>query len=159
MKLYEIDAQQREIDELLAANDGVLPDDFGSLLELNDEAWRTKLTGYAKAIKAYTAESKAFADEIKALQARKKTIDTRVAWLKSQASASMQVREVSELGDVHKLLFTKSKSVEVASVDDLPSDYIKVTTEADKTAIGKALKAGHEVAGATLVTNQNLQVR
>lgn len=159
MKLYEIDAQQAEIEQLLAANDGVLPDDIGDLLELNNEQWRAKLTGYAQAIKTYNAESKAFADEIKALQARKKTVDTRAQWLKGRAEKSMLAREVDAIDGVHALSFRESTALDVFDESAIPSDYMKMTTAPDKTAITKAIKAGNDIAGAKLVTNQNLQVK
>ena len=61
--------------------------------------------------------------------------------------------------ELFKLSYRKSDSVNVIDLDAVPDEYKKITIAADKTAIKKAIKEGAEVAGAELVTNQNLQIR
>ena len=51
-----------------------------------------------------------------------------------------------------------SVSVNVTSVEDLTSDYCKVSKVADKKAIAAALKAGKVVTGAELVSRQSFTV-
>ena len=61
----------------------------------------------------------------------------------------------------HKVSLRKAPpSVEVFDQDQLPSDYIRVKCEPDKTAIKAALKAGEEVPGARLADpTTSIQVR
>ena len=50
-----------------------------------------------------------------------------------------------------------------ASIDEkaLPADFVveTVTTKPDKTAIKKAIQAGEDVTGASLVENRNIQIK
>ena len=50
-----------------------------------------------------------------------------------------------------RMRVTTSKRVEVTDATALGAEYVRTTTTPDKSAIGKALKAGQQVAGAVLV--------
>ena len=54
-------------------------------------------------------------------------------------------------GRMARMRVTTSKRVEVTDATALGAEYVRTTTTPDKTAIGKALKAGQQVAGAVLV--------
>lgn len=71
--------------------------------------------------------------------------------------ASVKALEIAHPGQTkwelaeHKVSLRKNApSVEVFDQEQLPSDYIRVKCEPDKTAIKAALKAGNEVPGARL---------
>ena len=57
--------------------------------------------------------------------------------------------------------FRKSTRVEVVNLDLVPEEYIKteIKKSANKTAIGKLLKADQAVPGCELIVNHNLQIK
>lgn len=64
--------------------------------------------------------------------------------------------------DFVTLSWRKSEAVDIAVTPEfLPEEFqrVKTTVEADKTGIKAALKAGGVIAGAKLVTKQNLQIK
>ena len=60
-----------------------------------------------------------------------------------------------------RVSFRKSVSVNIEDEGALPADFIveTVSTKPDKTAIKKAIQAGQEIAGATLIENRNIQIK
>lgn len=60
-----------------------------------------------------------------------------------------------------KISYRKSDSVNIENIDIIPKEFIKEKVEisADKTEIKKAIKNGHSVDGAILVTNLNMQIK
>lgn len=62
----------------------------------------------------------------------------------------------------HEFKFRKSTAVIVTNLDIIPESLRRLIPEryeADKTAIAKELKAGHEIDGAYLEVRSNLQIR
>ena len=57
--------------------------------------------------------------------------------------------------------YRKSTNVEVADIELLPNDYKKsiTTVSADKVELAKALMAGEIINGATLIENNNIQIK
>lgn len=158
MSLYDIDAELLEL--LAKVENGEEVESVAALLELNEQEHTAKLTGYAYAIQSYKAESSAYADEIKRLQARKKTCDNHVTWLKDRTLQSMTNRGIEKMkAGTLQLSHKQTQAVEVSDVGALPSDLVKVTTVGDKTAIKAAIKRGDDVQGATIVTNHSLGLR
>jgi len=60
----------------------------------------------------------------------------------------------------HELTSRKSQAVEIADEDALPSEWLalKTTSQPDKAAIKKALKAGHLIPGAQLVSRRSWRI-
>ena len=59
------------------------------------------------------------------------------------------------------ITYRKSTAVDIIDIEKLPEEYCKTVTSvsADKVEIGKALKSGATVNGATLVENNNIQIK
>jgi hypothetical protein len=101
---------------------------------------------------AYKAEKDAFADKQKRAEAKanglKKYLDSALNGSKFE---TIKVN----------ISYRKSTSVDVLDMDKLPEQYKKsvTTVSADKTEIGKALKSGVAVDGATLIESNNIQVK
>lgn len=55
----------------------------------------------------------------------------------------------------------KSESINIENFEVIPKDFLKITekVEPDKTAIKKAIKAGEEIEGCSLVEKINLQIK
>jgi hypothetical protein len=60
----------------------------------------------------------------------------------------------------HELTSRKSQAVEIADDDALPSEWlaIKTTSQPDKAAIKEALKAGHLIPGAQLISRRSWRI-
>lgn len=115
--------------------------------------------------------------EIQKLQLRKKMIQEKNEKINKLLGLLLN-HEKFETSKV-KLSFRKSSSVEIVNetaipekfkkrslemnFDDVPKELrdkaIKDTTKVSKTEIGKELKAGNHVEGATLIIKKNLQVK
>lgn len=153
MNLYEINAQiyncvDNETGEVLDIE----------LLEQLSLTRETKLENTSLWVKNMRAESKALADEIKTLQARKKTLDNRCKSIKDYLLCNLN-GESFKTSKV-AITFRKSSSVEVENVYSLNENFIKHTEpEPDKTAIKNAIKSGEQVTGATLVENISITIK
>lgn len=115
----------------------------------NVALWYKNLVSQAEALKS---EEKSFAE-------RRKTVENRANSLKSLLERELKGNKFSTVKAA--ISFRKSTAVNIVDESLLPSDYLKVqtVTSVDKVEIGKALKAGIEVSGATLVENSNIQIK
>ena len=68
---------------------------------------------------------------------------------------------VTTTTETARISFRKSIQVQIDDEAALPADYVTttVTTKPDKTAIKKAIQAGEDVTGASLVENRNIQIK
>ena len=61
----------------------------------------------------------------------------------------------------HELTSRKSQAVEIDDEDALPAEWLalKTTSQPDKAAIKEALKAGHPIPGAQLISRRSWRIR
>lgn len=163
MNLYEIQSEIYYIlENLVDLETGEISEEAIEQLRELSEAYELKLENVACYIKSLEAEQKAIKEEIASLQARAKTKEKKAERLREYIAEVMKADGREKLETSRAVLsFRKSEAVEVADVEKLPAIYLRVKTEysADKKALKEALKAGEEIAGATLVTKQNLQIK
>lgn len=153
MTLYDIDAAILEcVDE-----------ETGEIVDVEKleklELERNKMIeNVAFWVKDYQSHSKRFQEEIDKLREKKATADRNVERLKCYLQNTL-------CGDKFKtslvsIYYKSSESVEVPDVSVLPEWAIRVKEpEAKKDDIKKALKAGKEVPGATLIKNTSIVIR
>lgn len=152
--LYEI---KKEILDTIDLETGEIidTDKFNNLqIEFNDKIenialWYKNLLSEAA---AYKAEKEVFAH-------KQKTAENKAESLKKYLDSALGGRKFNTVKvDV---TYRKSTSVYVEDVEKLLGEYKKsvITISADKTAIGKALKSGELVQGASLVENNNIQIK
>lgn len=153
MRLYEIDEAilsciDTETGEILDADKlNALQIEREEKLE-NVALWIKDLTAEAAALKA---EKQAFADRQKAAENKAESLKK---WLtEALAGEKFKTTKVA-------VSFRKTKSVQVEDIWKLDDSYVKYAEPtADKAAIKKAIEAGQEVAGATLVENVSISVK
>lgn len=166
--LYEIAAKYR------AALDGVVIDpvtgEVAGLDELNavEGELNEKVEGIATYIKELLAMSKAMKQEEDTLAERRKTIENRVAKLKDYISYQMSaVGKTKVETATAAVTLRKSKSVDIpneaafvkwAETSGLDS-LISQKTTANKTEIKKALDAGMDIVGASLVEKTSISIK
>ena len=153
MRLYEID---EEILSCIDADTGeILDADKLNALQIEREEklenvalWIKNLKSDAEALKA---EKQAFADRQKAAENKAESLKK---WLtEALAGEKFKTTRVA-------VSFRKTKSVQVEDIWKLDDSFVKYAEPtADKAAIKKAIEAGQEVAGATLVENVSISVK
>ena len=97
------------------------------------------------------AEKQAFAERQKAAESKAESLKK---WLtEALAGEKFKTTKVA-------VSFRKTKSVQVADIWQLDDSYVKYAEPtADKAAIKKAIEAGQEVTGATLVENVSCSIK
>jgi len=90
--------------------------------------------------------------EIKRLQDRKKVMTNAKDRLKEYLRFNMEATGIKKIeSPLFNITLIKARDIVLISDEsELPSDYTRTTIAADKTLIGKALKDGYAVPGASL---------
>ena len=153
MRLYEIDEAilsciDTETGEILDADKlNALQIEREEKLE-NVALWIKNLKSDAEALKA---EKQAFVDRQKAAENKAESLKK---WLtEALAGEKFKTTRVA-------VSFRKTKSVQVADIFALDNSFLKYAEPTpDKVAIKKAIEAGQQVAGATLVENVSCSVK
>jgi hypothetical protein len=153
MKLYEID------EAILACIDQetgeIIDPEQLDALQIERE---TKLENVALWIKDLTAEAAALKAEKQAFAERQKAAETKAESLKNWLSHALAGEKFKTTRVA--VSFRKTKSVQVSDIWALDESFIKYAEPtADKAAIKKAIEAGQEVNGATLVESLSLSVK
>lgn len=122
-----------------------------------------KVDAFAQFLKIQTATADACKKEALRLTSKAKTAENRIAWLKAKYLDIMQANGLKKVqGNAYTLSVRESETVAIPlNVSALPEVFIrrKETSEADKSIIKEALKAGLEVPGCELRKSYSLQIR
>ena len=159
--LYKINAEYMELFGRIEMAEGVLTPELEEELIIKKSELEVKSIAYVEVIKQRESFNDRIDEEIKRLQAMKKSNDTLVSKLKSNLLQAVSIFGNYEAGFL-KIGTRKSKQVVVDyDVNDLPKQYktVKVTETADKVAIKKAIESGETVYGCRLVENVNLTIK
>ena len=120
-----------------------------------------KLEAYVNVQKTLEAEYAAHKAEKDRHDARMKTIANRIEKLKAAQLDFMKAAQITRAkAGTFDLAIRASKAVEITDESKIPTQYIVLQPpKFDKTAIGKALKAGETVEGASLVEHESVVAR
>ena len=119
-----------------------------------------KITNIVHFIKNLEADAEAFKKVMDDFKSRKDSAEKKAESLRKYLENYMNGETFESEDKTAKIAYRKSESVEVSDIWLIPEEYKKYKEpEADKTAIKKAIKEGHEVEGAKLVTKMNMQVK
>ena len=162
--LYDI---EKKIEEIITAG-FIIDEETGEImfdhsdLERLEGDYKEKVENIACYDKSLIAMANAIGDEIKALQARKKTLERKSERLEQYLAESLNAREIAKIETARaRVSFRKSNSVEIIDEEKIDGKYKKevVETKVDKKLLMQDLKQGAEIEGARLVTNQNIQIK
>jgi hypothetical protein len=157
MNLYEINEQLLELIEAREyAEDSLeLEEAITELKMIRGD----KIENIALYIKSLKADSEAIKAEEKKLAERRKAVDNKADRLQNYLQAMLNGDKFSTARCV--VSYRKSVSVDVPNVDDIPLSFQRVEKKisADKTAIKKAIQAGENVHGASLIEKQNIVIK
>lgn len=120
----------------------------------------------AESVACYIKNLEAFIGSLKteesSLAERRKSAERKVDNMKKYLTSCLDAagRDKVETAKV-RVSFRKSVAVNIEDEGALPADFIvkTVSTKPDKTAIKKAIQAGQEIAGTTLIENRNIQIK
>lgn len=158
--LYEID---RQIEEQLAIifdsvnDDGEITVSMDTL-ECLKLAKEEKIENIALYIKNLRAEAKAIKEEEETLTKRRRALDSKATKLEDYLMSHLDREEKFKTARC-SIGFRLSHKVSIFDEDSIPSEFLRVKTEPDKTAISEALKQGKGVSGAEMVDNYSLQIK
>lgn len=162
VSLYEISA------DFLKALDGLEVDEETGEIKNFDavESLNAQFEEKAESVACYIKNLAAFADDLKAeedtLSARRKSAERRIDSMKKYLTSCLESVGKDKVETVRaRISFRKSVQVQIDDEKALPADYTTttVTVKPDKTAIKKAIQAGQDVTGASLVENRNIQIK
>lgn len=161
MNLYEINKElQAKLAECVD-EDGCIIEGMESTIDDLFEAKDEKLLNCAKYIKNESAFVDMIKSEEKALNERRKKIESRIEWMKKYVLSNME--EGEKVSDSQATIATrKSKAVEITEEAILPTEYCSIvpqTYKADKAKIKKAIESGKEVTGAKIIERLNLNIK
>ena len=159
MKLYELAENYNELLALLD-NEEATAEDLADTLDAIEEDFNCKINSICKLMRNLEADEKAFKEEATRLSDCAKRAKEKREYLKEYVDVTLKSVGLKKVEtELFKLSYRKSKAVNITSFEELPDDFLKVTTTIDKAGIRKALTEGEEVAGAELVENTNLQIK
>jgi hypothetical protein len=156
--LYELSDQYRGLMRLIDSGE-VDPQALEDTLEGLQGDIQAKGAGTLAVLANLAAGITAYDNEIKRMQARKKTLERNRAWLKNYLRDNMQACGIQR---IESELFTATLGLppivcEIYDEDLIPDEFVEVVPEVKKypkATILKALKEGREVPGARLAEGQ-----
>lgn len=162
MSLYELDTKIKDCIQLDAEH--VVDTEDGEIFDLQQfEALQMergqKIEGMCCYIKNLMAEAVAYEAEEKRMRERRAAKEREIDRCKGYL-ASVLYGEKFETPRC-KISWRKSEICNVLNIDAVPDEFkrTKVTVDADKTAIKKAIKAGAEVPGAEVIQKLNMTLK
>ena len=166
MKLYEITQTYLDIIDQFADPD--VGDDFDSMAEAFNavtDGFNDKAENIGCLIKETQATAAAIADEIKALQARKRTADNKAEFLKNYLCEQMEAIGAKKI-ETPRAVLTRRKSSYVnvfdqEKIEERHPEFIKIKIDKaiDKRELAKALKGGAYIEGADMRERESLVIK
>jgi hypothetical protein len=156
--LFNIDAELYEVYCEIENNGGEMTSELEAALEISESERLTKGEGYVYVIKQLKSQSELIKSEIKRLQEIAKRYETSAEKL-----ADRLLQSVVAYGQIKTAFVTissrKSKSVSITDESLIPSEFMRIKTEPNKTAIKEAIEGGQNIEGALIVENVSLNIR
>lgn len=163
--LYALSAQKQELLNAIAAfdlEDMQASDVIADTLEALDEALDGKVESVLHFRQHLLNEAAALKAEEQRLAERRKLREAKAKRLTEYVDECLSIADVKKLETaLFTVSYRKSTSVEITNTESLPIGFLRTTTTTnpDKDAIKKALKAGEAIDGARLVDKMNLQIK
>ena len=157
--LYHIETEYLHLIAEIEERQGELTPELEDQLIINETQLQSKSIAYLEVVAGKEALNNRIDDEIKRLQALKKSNSKLIDNLKNRLLDAVKLYGAFEVG-LTKFGTRKSKSVSVEDVNSLDKEFktIKVTESANKKAIKDAIERGEDVPGCEIVENLNLKI-
>jgi len=157
--LYKIEESYLELIRQVQEAEGEITEEISEQLTINKTQLQSKSIAYLSVIKEREAFITQIDEEIKRLTAIKRQNNYLITSLKNKLLRAVKLFGSFEVGFT-KFGIRKSESVIIEDVNELPNEFKvkKLSIQADKMAIKKALKNGQEIKGCSIQENQNLKI-
>ena len=157
--LYHIETEYLTLINQVEELGGELTEELEAELMINETQLQSKSIAYCEYIGSKESLNTRIDDEIKRLQALKKSNNTLISNLKGRLLQAVKLYGAFEVG-LTKFGTRKSQQVIVDDVNSLDKEYktIKVTESANKAEIKRAIKAGGSIPGCELLDVENLKI-
>ena len=161
--LYELSGEYLELLEM-AEDPETDPQAFNDTLESLDWEFEDKADGYAKIIAQMNADSGAIGDEIKRLQARKKSMEGNIDRMKKSLQMAMETTGKRKF-KTSLFSFGIQKNpprvvMDAENLTDIPIDYlVPQDPTVDKKKIMAVLKSGAALPFAHLEQDEGIRIR
>lgn len=133
---------------------------------LEAERWplEVKAKNVALVILSLDANAQAIKERIDALNAVRKSAESRAEHLRQYLADNLRAAEIQKVEGPDVVIgWRKSTAVEIEDETQIPAEFMVMppapAARPDKTAISAALKAGKAVPGARLEQRQNLSIK
>ena len=158
--LYDIKQEYLELINQVEEMEGEITPEIENQLIINQNDLQTKAIAYHSVILSKDSFNMQIDNEIKRLQALKKRNNSLIDSLKSRLVGAIEMFGEFTIG-TNTFGLRKSERVEIEDVNLLPKEYktIKVTEQANKVEIKKALKLGKQIENAYIVEQFNLKIK
>lgn len=157
MKLYEIKETYHNLMSL-----DIDDEKMALALQSVTDTLAEKVENIGWVLRTLEAENNAYNAEIERFKALSKSNISKTKWLKNYLSNTLKDMNVDKLStDSFKLFFRKSTSINITNEASISKQYLtkKTSYTPNKTKIKKAIQKGIKVNGASLIENQNLQIK
>jgi hypothetical protein len=160
MNRYEIDQRYKEIQDIIYSNDGELPEELEELFDKVCEDRNTKITNIIRFLRNLRSDENSIDQEIERLSKMETALNAKYNRLKTYLA--------TVIGENNKWQSPEGviswRKVDIVNIIDeslLPDAFIKTktVTSIDKILLKNAIKAGNNVPGAEIVTNNHMQIK
>jgi len=158
--LYDIKKEYLELVTEIEELEGELTPELEYKLKINQNELQTKAIAYHSVILSKEAFNTTIDNEIKRLQAIKKQNNNVIERLKNSLVTAIELFGEFKIG-TNTFGLRKSERVEIEDVNLLPKEFktVKVTEQANKIEIKKALKLGQKIKNTYLREIYNLKIK
>ena len=164
MNLFEINDSIRcalnAIFEEAEENEGIVSNELAEVLDVLNNTRDEKFESISLYIKELKTESEALKEEAKKLSDRARAAENHAERLKQYLSNGLSEAGVEKFKTTRvSLSFRNSSSVVIDDLEQIPTEYLRIKKEADKTAIKDAFAKGWAPAGTHIEVNKSLIIK
>lgn len=159
MTLYEMTEAQKELYELMTSGE-IDEDVYADTLEGIGIA--EKIEGYCVVENELAGDLQKIESEIERLNKKKKSIENNIKRLRARLGdclCSMDTTKYS--AGTYTVYRRETEQIIIDDLQKIPAEFLKtrVSEMPNKTLIKESIKAGKEIAGAHLQTNQSITIK
>ena len=164
LSLYELSNTYLEALDFFTDPEADLPiEAVNDTLEGLSGELEDKAVNVAKFLRNMEAAAQAIKSAEAEMARRRKSLETRVTWMKSYLKGSMEHTGITKIECPYFKLSIQNNpaSVNILNEESIPDEYKAqvINWKIDKTAIKNAIKGGKNVPGATLVNGTRLAIK
>lgn len=159
MTLYEMTEAQKELYELMTSGE-IDEDVYADTLEGIGIA--EKIEGYCVVENELSGDLQKIESEIERLNAKKKSIENNIDSLRRRLGTFLvSIGTKKYAAGTFTVYRRETQQVIIDDSEKIPAEFMKTRVSAtpNKTMIKESIKAGKEIAGAHLQTNQSITIK